>query len=296
MNIPRTTLEQWRVLQAVIDQGGFARAAEHLHRSQSSISYMIARLQEQSGVPLLEIEGRKARLTAAGEVLLRRSRSLVDDALELEQLAHNLQQGWEPEIRLVVDAAFPVESLMEVLKQFAPLCHGTRVQLQEVVLSGAEEALINGGVDLVISAVVPQGFLADMLVEIEFVAVAHVDHPLHQLGRDITAEDLRREMQVVIRDSGLQRKRDVGWLGAEHRWSVTSIETAVTTVCNGLGFGWLPRHQIEKPVQQGVLKQLPLREGGIRKGYLYLVFGRQGHIGPATKQLADIFHRVVKSS
>ena len=180
MNLPRTTLEQWRILQAIIDQGGFARAAEHLHRSQSAISYTIARLQEQIGVPLLEIEGRKARLTAAGEVLLRRSRGLVDGALELEQLAHNLQQGWEPEIKLVVDAAFPVALLMAVLKQFAPLCRGTRVQLQEVVLSGAEEALIDGGVDLVISAVVPQGFLADALVEIEFVAVAHVDHPFRR--------------------------------------------------------------------------------------------------------------------
>ena len=51
---PRTTLEQWRVLQAIVDAGGFAQAAQELHRSQSSVSYAIARLQEQVGVPLLE--------------------------------------------------------------------------------------------------------------------------------------------------------------------------------------------------------------------------------------------------
>lgn len=293
MPIPRTTLEQWRTLQAVVDSGGYAQAAARLHRSQSSISYTIARLQEQIGVPLLVIDGRKARLTETGTALLRRSRRLVADALELEQLAVNLAQGWEPELRLVVDAAFPADTLMAALKAFAPDSRGTRVQLQEVVLSGAEDALDGGNADLVIGADVPPGFLGDVLVEIEFIAVAHADHALHRLERDITAADLRREMQVVIRDSGLHRKKDVGWLGAESRWTVTSIETAVTTICNGLGFGWLPRHQVRKALADGVLRPLPLREGGVRRAHLYLVFGHRERIGPATQLLAASLRRAV---
>ena len=93
MKGPRVTLEQWRTLQAVIDHGGFAQAAEVLHRSQSSVSYTVARMQEQLGVPLLRIEGRKAALTEAGEVLLRRSRQLVTQASQLEEIAHHMEQG-----------------------------------------------------------------------------------------------------------------------------------------------------------------------------------------------------------
>jgi DNA-binding transcriptional LysR family regulator len=93
-------------LQAVVDHGGFAQGGG-LHRSQSSISYTVARMQEQLGVPLLRIDGRKAVLTEAGEVLLRRSRQLVKAAGQLEELAHHMEQGWEPEVRLVVDAAYP---------------------------------------------------------------------------------------------------------------------------------------------------------------------------------------------
>ena len=51
--IPRTTLEQWAVLAAVVDEGGFAQAAAALHRSQSAVSYAVARLQEALDVPLL---------------------------------------------------------------------------------------------------------------------------------------------------------------------------------------------------------------------------------------------------
>ena len=47
MTHPRVTLDQWRTLAAVVDHGGFAQTAEHLHRSQSSVSYTVAKLQEQ---------------------------------------------------------------------------------------------------------------------------------------------------------------------------------------------------------------------------------------------------------
>ena len=68
--IPKVTLDQWRVLQSIIDEAGFAQAAEALHRSQSSVSYAARRLQETLGVKLLEIQGRRALLTSAGQSLL----------------------------------------------------------------------------------------------------------------------------------------------------------------------------------------------------------------------------------
>ena len=92
MKAPRVTLDQWRTLQAVVDQGGFAQAAEVLHRSQSSVSYTVARMQEQLGVPLLRIDGRKAVLTEAGDVLLRRSRQLVKQASQLVAIAVAVHQ------------------------------------------------------------------------------------------------------------------------------------------------------------------------------------------------------------
>ncbi len=288
MIIPKVSLEQWRILQAVIDHGGFAQAAEKLHRSQSSVSYTVAKMQEQLGMPLLKIEGRKSKLTAAGELLLRRSRQLVSDASELEELARNLEQGWEPEVVLVVDAAFPSGYLMAALKHFVPVSRGTRVQLNEVVLSGADEALLEGRADLVIGAQVPQGYLGDQLIEVDFIAVAHPQHALHQLGRELTLDDLRRELQVVIRDSGIHLKRDMGWLGAAHRWTVTSIDKAVEALQSGLGFGWVPMHQVQNHIDQGRLKPLPVREGQRRSANLYMIFGHPEQIGPATQKLAQI--------
>ena len=227
MKVPRVTLDQWRTLQAVVDHGGFAQAAEILHRSQSSVSYTVARMQEQLGVPLLRIEGRKAVLTDAGEVLLRRSRQLVNQAGQLEELAHHMEQGWEAEVRLVVDAAYPNAKLIRALTAFMPQSRGCRVRLREEVLSGVEEVLKDGTADLAISGLDITGYLGQELGTVEFVAVAHPNHSLHQLQRKLSVQDLQSQMQVVVRDSGQRQPRDIGWLGAEQRWTVGSLATSV---------------------------------------------------------------------
>lgn len=288
MKAPRVTLEQWRTLQAVVDHGGFAQAAEALHRSQSSVSYTVARMQEQLGVPLLEIAGRKAVLTEAGAALLRRSRNLLKEASQLEELAWNMDQGWEAEVQLVVDAAYPTERLAGALKAFMPQSKGCRVQLREEVLSGVEECLHDGTADLAISGIGIAGYLPQQLDDIEFVAVAHPDHPLHRLGRALTHNDLQSHLQVVIRDSGRRQPRDAGWLGAEQRWTVTNLNTATQLVVQGLGFAWFPEHAIAEQLARGSLKALPLVQGGRRAANMFLYANKDKPLGPATRILADL--------
>ncbi len=290
----RVSLEQWRALQAVIDHGGFAQAAEHLHRSQSSVSYAVNRLQELLGLKLLHIKGRKAVLTEQGRVLLQRSRQLVADAAAIEQQARNMAQGWEAEIHLAVEAAYPTDLLMQALRTFEPQNPSTRIHLQEVVLSGGEDLLLNGKADLLISPFVPAGYLGNELLQVQFVAVAHPQHPLHQLGRTLSARDLNRETHIITSDSG-SKGTDAGWLSDARRWAVTSMETARKLICNGLGYGWLPQPAIRDQINAGTLKPLPLEEGQSNHTAVYLVYADADKTGPATRQLAEILKQVSAS-
>jgi DNA-binding transcriptional LysR family regulator len=292
----RTSLDQWLVLQAVIDAGGFARAAERLHRSQSAVSYAVAKLQEQLGVQLLVLAGRKARLTQTGKVLLEYSRRLVQDARELENIARDLEKGWETEVRLTVDKAFPGSWTIAALQEFSRAGRTTEVRLKETVMSGVAESLQNDDTDLAIGISVPADFMGDRLAEIDFVAIAHPDHPLHRLERTLSAADLRHERQVIISDPGINLQRDEGWLGAEQKWHVATLETALAVVSAGLCFGWLPTHMIEESVREGRLKPLPLREGGCRRHTMYLIYARQHQIGPAAAMLAQLLRDAAGAS
>ncbi|MGO4841788.1 LysR family transcriptional regulator, partial [Rhizobiaceae sp. 2RAB30] len=86
----------------MVDAGGFAQAAEALHKSQSTISYAVRQIEERLGVPVFEIDGRKAMLTSEGRILYRRGKSLVDEAVRLERAADNLAKGREQMLSLAV--------------------------------------------------------------------------------------------------------------------------------------------------------------------------------------------------
>ncbi len=293
MTFPRTTLEQWRSLQAVVEQGGYVQAAEVLHRSQSAVSYNVQRLQQNLGIALLEIQGRRAVLTKDGKTLLRHANRLLSQAKALEVTAQQLGAGWEAEINLVVDAAFPTEILMRALELFAPQDRGTRVNLQEVVLSGGKEALQSGDADIVISDQKSNQSLSDVLISIDFIAVAHPQHPLHLLNRSLQLSDLQRETQIVIRDSGQQHPLNSGWLGADHRWTVSSPDSVLSVLQHGLGYAWLPQHYIEQAISHQQLKILPLQQGQCYTGNLHLYYGKPDNLGPATCLLAQCLRDAV---
>jgi DNA-binding transcriptional LysR family regulator len=135
---------------------------------------------------------------------------------------------------------------------------------------------------------VPPGFVGEPLMQVEFCCVAHPDHSLHRLGRELTLDDLKQQRQIVTRDSGSQRRFSAPWLEAEQRWTVTNITTAIRALASGLGFAWVPKRRIEKELAQGELLPLPLREGGLRFAQLYLVYRDRDGAGPATRCLVDL--------
>ena len=60
-----------RALVAVVESGGHAHASRALHRTQSTVTYTINKLEDQLGVPLFERQGRRSVLTPAGLGRLR---------------------------------------------------------------------------------------------------------------------------------------------------------------------------------------------------------------------------------
>ncbi|HEY6926619.1 MAG TPA: LysR family transcriptional regulator [Steroidobacteraceae bacterium] len=291
--LPKTTLEQWAVLAAVVDQGGYAQAAGALHRSQSAVSYAVSRLQEELDLPLLAIEGRKAVLTPHGQTLLQRARGILRDLNTLELVARSLKQGWEPQLTLVVDAAFPRERLLKIVAELQQLCPNTQMQLSDAVLSGAEEAITEGLADVVVTAHVPNGSFGEFLVDVTFIAVARPDHVLFSVGHELSFDDLARHVQVVVRDSGVKHPRDEGWLGAERRCTVSSMEASLATVKAGLAYAWLPEHVVAESLHNGTLKPLPLVTGKERRVPLHLVLVQGEIAGPAARAAIECFQRHV---
>lgn len=289
----KSSLEQWNALVSVVESGGYAKAGERLHKSQSTLTYAVQKLEGALGVKVFEIKGRRAVLTPAGELLYRRGRALLEEAARLEHAAKELARGWEPEIRLAVEIVFPTWLLLECLAEFAHERPETRIELYESVLGGTDEALAARRVDLAVASSIPPGFVGDVLMPVRAVAAAAPSHPLHQLGRMLSLEDLRAHRHLVVRDSGTQRRRSAGWLN-ELRWTVSNKATSIRAAVMGLGYAWFAEESIREELERGSLKPLALREGAVKQGTLYLVFADRDAAGPGTHRLAAILREAVK--
>ena len=291
---PRISLEQWRALAAVVDGGGYAKAAELLHKSQSTVTYAVQQLESQLGVKAFQLEGRRARLTPTGGLLYRRARYLLEEAAGLEQSARRFSAGWEPEIRLIVDVIFPTWLLLQCLERFAKESPSTHIELSESVLGHRTDALARGEGDLAIFGGVPAGYLGESLMPLRFVLAAHPEHPLHKLGRKLTARDFRPYRHLVVRETSPTRAHEVS-MRTTQRWTVGQFSTLIEAARAGYGFAWLPEEKIRPELEAGTLKPLPLQEGAVRFVDLYLVFADREHAGPGVTRLAEIIRAAVAS-
>ena len=282
---PKTTLEQWRILQAVVDHGGYAQAATALNKSQSSLNHAVAKMQSMLNVELLEVKGRKAVLTDAGKVMLRRSRDLTQTVESLEQLAVNINQDWEPEITLAVDLAYPRELLFPVLDAFLPESRGSRLRIIDTVLTGTNDALVSKQADLVIHAEVPRGYLGEPLTSVKFILVCHPEHPLANETQPISPQTLAQYTQIVIADSSDKPNEKQGWLKSENRWTVSQFDTAIDLVIRNVGFCWLPEHKVNKLMSSGCLQQITVQGSQFKLVTTFLICPQSDKKGPGVALL-----------
>src|SRR5262249_32140218 len=120
-------LDLLRSFVSVVDTGGFTRAGERVHRTQSTVSQQILRLEKTLGFPLLHRKGRHATPTEKGERLISYARRI----LSLEQEAREIiaQPVGEGVLRLGVTEDFTTVRLANLLSEFGRSRPGLRLDV-----------------------------------------------------------------------------------------------------------------------------------------------------------------------
>ena len=184
---------------AIVELGGFARAAAKVHLSQPALSRQVHALEAQLGVRLFYRLGRRVQLTPEGHVVLQHARRLLAEAESLSECARSLKAGEAGLLR--VGATPPViESLVaRFLVRFLRRHPAVEVELIEEGGARMPERLERGDMQL---ACMPAGdarFAGRLLAPIHLVAVLP---QAHRLARHAVIElrQLADEPLLVLRD------------------------------------------------------------------------------------------------
>jgi len=114
-----------RTLVAVDQHGSFARAANHVGRSESAVSLQLKRLELQVGCPLFHRAGRGMALTETGQTLLGYAKRMIE--LNDQALTASSGKTVEGAVRLGVPTDFAENWLPSVLARFARAYPSVRV-------------------------------------------------------------------------------------------------------------------------------------------------------------------------
>lgn len=141
--------ELLRALVAVAEAGGFTRAAERLHLTQSAVSHQIRRLEEQIGAPLFIRTTRKLALTEDGEEFLRHARQILQAHAALSQRfqASTLAGA----IRFGVPENFLGDELPHLLSRFARAFPAVRLEASVSLCQDFSARIESGELDLAVA-------------------------------------------------------------------------------------------------------------------------------------------------
>jgi DNA-binding transcriptional LysR family regulator len=131
-------LKRLRTFVAVAEHGSVSKAAEHLHITQPALSRQLQDLQQEFGVRLFELSGRRLRLTGEGEELLPYCRQVLGQAEAVAERARSLARGDTGVLRVsatpqMIESVFP-----GFLRRYAEECPGVQVRPVE---AGAVEQM-----------------------------------------------------------------------------------------------------------------------------------------------------------
>ncbi|MEY9755336.1 DNA-binding transcriptional LysR family regulator [Bradyrhizobium yuanmingense] len=139
-------LELLRSFVSVVEAGGFTRAGERVHRTQSTVSQQIKRLEEDVGQVLLHRDGKDVRPTEAGERLLSYARRLLSLAEEARDVLR--QPDSDGAIRLGIPEDFAAYRLAKLLGAFSRSHPGLRLDVRADQSKHLARDLQRGELDL----------------------------------------------------------------------------------------------------------------------------------------------------
>lgn len=257
------TLRQLKVFEAVARHLSFSRAADELHLTQPAVSMQVKQLEEQAGLPLTEMIGKKVFLTIAGEEVARHARRIAQQLRETGEALDAIKgvRGGRLSIGVISTAKYFAPRLLAEFRRRQPGVEvDLRVHNREIVV----RQLADNEIDLAIMGQPPQDFatVAEGFADHPLVVIAAPEHPLAR-KKQVVPGQIHGET-FLIREPGsgtratLERYFADTGIAPGHLMEMTGNETVKQAVMAGLGISLISAHSVALECEVGCLVKLPV--------------------------------------
>lgn len=250
-------LRDYRALVAIVDAGGFTPAAELLGISRSTLSTLIAGLEERLGARLLHRTTRKVSPTEEGLRLAERARAVIDEAGQLETMFRDGETA-TGRVRLSAPGRMAHHMIIPALPSFLAAHPDLLVDLR---ISDEPLDLVSEGLDLVlrVGLLEDSSLICRRLGELPFVNCASPDY-LARHGTPGVFEDLSGHLAVSYGQPSAGGKVTVPFGEVDHAMPssliIDTTEGYIESGLHGLGIISLPRFDVADHLAAGRLVEI----------------------------------------
>ncbi len=250
-------------LAAIVEEGGFERAAQRLHITQSAVSQRLSALEAQVGAVLI-VRRRPLRATPTGQLLLKHTRQLrllrADLERDMQELAPSAlgKARDEERISIAVNADSIATWALGALTGL--VAQGLTVEVitddQDFTQEWLREGQVLGCVTTLEHAM--RGCRVQPLAAMRYIAIATPAFVQERLGGQLTAHNFQRVPFVAFnRKDDMQSEFVASWLGLPRvslgQLFVPSSEGQVRAVLAGWGVSVVPEVLVRGLIAQGQL-------------------------------------------
>jgi DNA-binding transcriptional LysR family regulator len=255
------TSRQLRIFVSAAKHLNFTRAAEEVHISPPAVSMQIKEIEVQVNAPLFLREGRKLKLSSAGEYFLNHARHILQTLSKSEKVIEQLK-GNRVEIIKVGIISTAQYFLPQVLKQFRKKHSEYKIILEIRNREQLIELLRDGVIDIAIMGLVPKEIDTKVytITNHPHVFIANFGHPLTELKK-IQPETLN-QFDFISREKGSGTRAHMETFIQDHDiqpnivMEMSSNESIKQAVIAGLGISFVSQHTIASELKNNQLKVL----------------------------------------
>jgi DNA-binding transcriptional LysR family regulator len=286
------SMDQLRTFIAAADEGSFSAAGRKLRRAQSVVSQTLANLEAQIDVQLFDRAARYPVLTEQGIALLAEARLVVNGMDGFKAKARTIAEGLEPELSVVVDVMYPMESLTIAVGLFRAAFPHTPLRLYVEALGAVVQPVLQGTCRLGIIGsmpVVPDAVESEKLLDVPMVTVAGPAHPLAQRKGLIRQRELEQHVQLVLTDrSSLSDGKNYG-VFSPLTWRLADLGAKHAFLRAGFGWGHMPVAMVRHDLDSGALVPIQVENFQPRTPPISMlaVYRKDSQPGPAGRWFLD---------
>ena len=262
-------LQQLKYLLAIVDNGlNITAAADRLYTSQPGVSKQLKLLEEELGMQLFARKGKSLnRITRAGEQVVKRARTIMEEVDHIRSLASDFYQEEEGTLTIAATNTQARYVLPEILRELRQQYPKVRLNLHQGTSEQIADMMNATDIDFAISSGSEERF-SDLLrlpgYQWDRVILTPKDHELAKLDRPVTLRDIARYPLVSYvfsfeSDQSLKEVFASEGLDANVVFTARDSDVIKTYVRMGLGIGVVAGMAFE-PDDRQTLTAIPAKD------------------------------------